>query len=128
MFIWLLTSKVSVPNIQNVYYYTIRNAWLNLFLLIHILLNIVIENITIHLQVDLDRCVGNSNILNDLSNRVCVPNKTEDLNLSIFNIITGINKSKILTKHENVNASLMLQNVTWIKSGILISADVSAKI
>ena len=98
--------------IQNVYYYTIRNTWLNLFLLIHILLNIVIENITIHLQVDLDRCVGNSNILNDLSNRVCVPNKTEDLNLSIFNIITGINKSKILTKHENVNASLMLQNVT----------------
>ena len=35
----------------------------------------------------------------DLSNKVCVPNKTEDLNLSIFNMITGINESKTLTKH-----------------------------
>ena len=26
-------------------------------------------------------------------------NKTKDLNLSKFNIITGINESKILTKH-----------------------------
>ena len=91
-------------------------------------MNIVIKSITIHLQVDLDRCVGNSNIHNDLSNRVCVPNKTEDLNLSIFNIITVINKSDILTKHANVNASLMVQNVTRMISGILISVDVGAKI
>ena len=34
-----------------------------------------------------------------MSNKVCVPKKTEDLNRSLFNIITGINKSKILTKH-----------------------------
>ena len=32
-----------------------------------------------------------------MSNKVCVPNKTEDLNLSLFNMITGINESKILT-------------------------------
>ena len=46
--------------------------------------------------VKLDRCVGSCNTLNDLSNKVCVPNKTEDLNLSVFSMITGINK---LTKH-----------------------------
>ena len=49
--------------------------------------------------VKLDRCVGRCNTLNDLSNKVCVPNKTEDLNLSMFNIFTGINESKTLTKH-----------------------------
>ena len=38
------------------------------------------------------------NTLNDLSNNVCVPNKTEDLNLSVFNMITGINESKTLTR------------------------------
>ena len=27
------------------------------------------------------------------------PNKTEDLNLSVFNMILGIHKSKRLTKH-----------------------------
>ena len=43
-------------------------------------------------MVKLDRCVGRCNTLNDLSSKVCVPNKTEDLNLSVFNLITGINK------------------------------------
>ena len=41
--------------------------------------------------VKLDRFVGSCNIFNDSSNKVCVPNKTEDLNLSMFNMITGIN-------------------------------------
>ena len=50
-------------------------------------------------MVKLERCVGSCNALNDLSNKVCVPNKTEDLNLSMFNMITGINESKTLTKH-----------------------------
>ena len=47
----------------------------------------------------IDRCVGNCNTLNDLPNKECVPNKTEYLNLSMFNMITGINESKTLTKH-----------------------------
>ena len=38
--------------------------------------------------VKLDRCGGNCNTLNDLSNKVCAPNKTEDFNLSVFNMIT----------------------------------------
>ena len=42
--------------------------------------------------VKLDRCVGSCNTLNDLSNKACVPNKTEDLNLSVFNMIAGINE------------------------------------
>ena len=36
---------------------------------------------------------------NNLYNIGCIPNKTEDLNLRVFNMITGINKSKTLTKH-----------------------------
>ena len=48
--------------------------------------------------VKLDRCVGSFNILNDLSNKVRVPNKTEDLNLNVINI-AGINEWKTLMKH-----------------------------
>ena len=48
--------------------------------------------------VKLDRCVESCNILNDLSNKVRVPNKTEDLNIHVFNIITGKNESIISTK------------------------------
>ena len=46
-----------------------------------------------------NRCVGNCNTLNELSNNVCVPNKKEYLNLSLFNMVTGINESKTLTNH-----------------------------
>ena len=49
--------------------------------------------------VKLDRYVGSYNTLNDLSNKVCVLNKTEDLNLSVLSMITGINESETLTKH-----------------------------
>ena len=49
--------------------------------------------------VNLDAYVESCNTLNDLSNKVCVPNKTEDLNLSVFNIITGINELITLAKH-----------------------------
>ena len=49
--------------------------------------------------VKLDRCVGKCNNLYDLSNKAGVPNKTEDLNLGMFNMVTEINQLKTLTKH-----------------------------
>ena len=51
---------------------------------------------TIHLQ--LNRCVGSCNTLNGLSHKVYFPNKAEDLNLGVFNMITGINERKRLIK------------------------------
>ena len=51
------------------------------------------------LAFKLDRCVGSCITLNDLSNKVCVPNKTEDFNQREFNMIAGINESKTLTSH-----------------------------
>ena len=49
--------------------------------------------------VKLDRYAESCNTLNDLyNNKVCVQNKMENLNLSVFNIITGINELKKLTK------------------------------
>ena len=49
--------------------------------------------------INLDRCMGSCNTFNDLSYEACVPNKTEDLSLSVFDMIKRINESKILTKH-----------------------------
>ena len=49
--------------------------------------------------VKLVKCVGSCNTLNDLFNKVCVSNKTNHLNLSVFNMITEINESKTLAKH-----------------------------
>ena len=47
--------------------------------------------------VKLDKSFDSCNTLNDLSSKVCITNKAEDLNLSIFNTITGTNESKTLT-------------------------------
>ena len=49
-------------------------------------------------SVKFDRCVGSCSTLNDLSNKACVPNKTKDLNIYVFSMITAQNKSNILTK------------------------------
>ena len=49
--------------------------------------------------VNLDRCAGSCNVLNYLSNRLPVLNKTEDLNLQVFNMVRGINVSKTLVRH-----------------------------
>ena len=80
-------------------------------------------------MVKFDRCVGKCNTFNDLSNKLCVPNKTDHLNIHVFNMITGINESKILTKHNHVNLNVNSkeENVIQIKSGIIINVDVSIK-
>ena len=49
--------------------------------------------------VKLDQFAGSCNTINDLFNKVCVPNNTKDLNLNVFNMITGINESETLKKH-----------------------------
>ena len=51
------------------------------------------------LAVHLDRCMESCNTFNDVSDKVCAQNKTEDFSLGVFNMIKGINESKILTKY-----------------------------
>ena len=56
----------------------------------------------------LDRFAGSYDTLNELSNKVCFPNKTEDLNLSVLIMTTGVYESKTLTNYyANVNVDLM---------------------
>ena len=53
--------------------------------------------------------------------KVCVPIKTEDLNLSVFNMIAGINESKALTKH--ISCKCKKSHVMYVKKilfGILL--------
>ena len=67
------------------------------------------------LAVKLDKSVGNCNTLIDLSSKVWVPNKTEDLNIHVFNMITEIEiqiKSGITI---NVDASVSIENIIYVK-------------
>ena len=49
--------------------------------------------------INLDRCTGKCNILGKLSDKVCISNEIQDLNLLDFSMIAGINESRTLTKH-----------------------------
>lgn len=51
----------------------------------------------------LNRCSGSSNSFHDLSSRTYVSNIEDDVNLNVFNMITRINKSKIISKHVSCN-------------------------
>ena len=75
-----------------------------------------------------DRCVGSCNSLNDLSNRLCVPNKTKDLNRSVFHMIAGINESKTLIKYTSCECKCKTQNEVQSKSGITVNVSASMKI
>ena len=83
-------------------------------------------------MVNLDRCNRCCNTLDDPWYQIeCVSNKMEDENLSAFNMITRTIESKTLKDiyHANVNTSLiMIENVTQIRRGITINANVKANI
>ena len=49
-------------------------------------MNTVKNFTTIHLRLNLDRCVGSCITLNDLSNKVCVLNKTLKFNKTLKKI------------------------------------------
>ena len=122
MFMWLLITKVDASNHTKCVYLSNRATFINLQP------NEYRQEFYYYpFAIKLDRCVGSCNTLNDVSNKVCVPNKTEDLNLDLFNTITTINESK--TKHISCKCkwNLMKKNVIQINSGITINVNVSVK-
>ena len=80
------------------------------------------------MTVELDRRVGSYNTLTDLSNKVCIPNRAEDLNLNVFNMVTQTNELTALAKHiYKSNIDLMKKNVIQTNGEIMINVDVSVK-
>ena len=71
----------------------------------------------------------NRNDFTDLSNILCVPDKTEDLNLNVLNMMRGKDESKTLAKIylSDMNATLIVGNTTLTKSGMMKHVNVSVK-
>ena len=63
-------------------------------------MNTLKDCIVIHFQqIWIDASEVVLQLLNNLSDKVCVPNNKEDLNLSMPNMITGIDELETLRKH-----------------------------
>ena len=70
-------------------------------------------------MVSLDRCNGSCYNVDSPFGRICVPNKTADINLNVCKIITRISESKTLTKHINkisIKHRVYKENCVWIPS------------
>lgn len=80
--------------------------------------------------VNLNMCDGNCNTFDDCSSGVCVPYKTEDLNLNISNVNPEINRLKTLMKHMSCNCECKFHSkkCNSIKSEIMINVLVSVQI
>ena len=85
--------------------------------------------------VNLERCVGSYDTLNDLSNRVCVPNKTEGLNTQQITIDISCRrkchfdgrKCNSNQKWNNDKCQCECKNLTYVKKimfGILLDVVV----
>ena len=52
------------------------------------------------IMINLDKCNASCHAVDNLSTKICVPNKTKSINAKILNVITRIiEKKKTLVKH-----------------------------
>ena len=105
MFIILLTNIVNASNHTKCISLSNKNVNFKLLLLIYIIMNIVKNYTTIHMllnQINVMEVV--------IFGKVCVPNKTEDLNIYVFNMIARKNDIKILTKNTSCNSNQNCNN------------------
>ena len=58
-------------------------------------------------------CVGSCNNRNNLPNKACVANKTEDINLTVFNMIRDINESETFKKHISYKYKCKIDVTKW---------------
>ena len=51
--------------------------------------------------VSVNKCSGSCSTIDDPYDRVCVPNKVKNMNLKLFNVISEVNKTRLLVQHES---------------------------
>ena len=63
-------------------------------------------------MISLDKCNRSCNSVDDLSAKICVPNKAKSVNVKVFNMATKINETKILTKHISCDCKRKFDSAT----------------
>ena len=73
--------------------------------------------------VSVDKCGGSCNIIDDSYARICFPNKVKNKNVKVLDLISEINKTRVLLQHESYKCKRRLQN----KNGTMMIVSVSVK-
>ena len=64
------------------------------------------------LMISLDKCIGSCNAVDDLSMKTCLPSKTKDENVKVFDMIIRIHGAKALIKHITHNSKCKFNSTT----------------
>ena len=62
--------------------------------------------------ISLDKCNGSCNFVDGLSTKICVPSKTKDESVKVFNAIKRIYEAKTLAKHISCNCKCKFNSTT----------------
>ena len=52
------------------------------------------------------KCNESCNTIDDLYARVCLPNKVKNMNVTVFNLISGVNETRFLIRRESCKCNL----------------------
>ena len=63
-------------------------------------------------MISLGKCNESCDSIDDLSWKICFPNKAKSLNVKVFNMITKINETKTFIKHISCNYKFKFDNAT----------------
>ena len=81
-------------------------------------------------MISLNKYSRSGNATNDLSPKICVPSKTKDVNVKIFNMRTNKNEAKTMVKHISCDCKCRFNSPTCNSNQKwnMINANVSVKI
>ena len=59
------------------------------------------KNLFYPFTVSVNRCRGSCNTVDNPYARVCVPNKVKNINVKVFNLMSGVNETRFLVQYES---------------------------
>ena len=58
--------------------------------------------------VSVNNCVGSCRTIDDPYARICVPNKVKNMNVKVFNLMSGVNETIFSVEHESCESKCRL--------------------
>ena len=58
--------------------------------------------------VSVDNCSGSCNTINDSYAWVCVSNKVKNMNVEVYNLMSGVNETRFIVQHESCECKCVL--------------------
>ena len=77
-------------------------------------------------SIKINKCSGNCNNINNPYAKICVPDTMKNLNIKVFNLMSGTNETRFIKWHEKCKCECRL-NAIACKDGIKINVDVNVK-